>query len=106
MDALEKSFGQFLPSEPVEWLTDNGSAYIVHETQAFAQMLVLVPCMTTVRSLESNGIAESFFKAIKRDYISVMPKPDSQTAVMNLAVAFSHYNEHHPPSALRYRSPR
>ncbi|MCF6691135.1 transposase [Raoultella terrigena] len=25
---------------------------------------------------------------------------------MNLAVAFSHYNEHHPHSALGYRSPR
>jgi hypothetical protein len=35
-----------------------------------------------------------------------MPKPDSQAAVMNLAVAFSHYNEHHPHSALGYRSPR
>ncbi|WP_458646092.1 integrase core domain-containing protein [Citrobacter koseri] len=33
-------------------------------------------------------------------------KPDSQAAVMNLAVAFSHYNEHHPHSALGYRSPR
>ncbi|EHQ3057761.1 transposase, partial [Salmonella enterica] len=31
---------------------------------------------------------------------------DSQAAVMNLAVAFSHYNEHHPHSALGYRSPR
>ncbi len=25
---------------------------------------------------------------------------------MNLAVAFGHYNEHHPYSALGYRSPR
>ncbi len=35
-----------------------------------------------------------------------MPKPDSQMALINLAVAFSHYNEHHPHSALGYRSPR
>ncbi|EAY4944369.1 transposase, partial [Salmonella enterica] len=66
----------------------------------------LEPCTTAVRSPESNGIAESFVKTIKRDYISIMPKPDSQAAVMNLAVAFSHYNEHHPHSALGYRSPR
>ncbi|PWC10998.1 integrase core domain-containing protein, partial [Brenneria corticis] len=45
-------------------------------------------------------------KTIKRDYISIMPKPDSEAAVMNLAVAFSHYNEHHPHNALGYRSPR
>ncbi|WP_121500658.1 IS3 family transposase [Entomohabitans teleogrylli] len=106
LGAVEKRFGQRLPSEPLEWLTDNGSAYRAHETRAFARMLGLEPCTTAVRSPESNGIAESFVKTIKRDYISIMPKPDSGTAVMNLAVAFSHYNEHHPHSALGYRSPR
>ncbi|RDU92049.1 hypothetical protein CHH34_13025, partial [Aeromonas veronii] len=43
---------------------------------------------------------------MKRDYIEMMPKPDSRTAVGNLAIAFEHYNEHHPHSALGYRSPR
>jgi len=28
------------------------------------------------------------------------------TAVHNLAIAFEHYNEQHPHSALKYRSPR
>ena len=106
LGAVEKRFGQHLPSEPLEWLTDNGSAYRAHETRAFARMLGLEPCTTRVRSPESNGIAESFVKTIKRDYISIMPKPDSRTALINLAVAFSHYNEHHPHSALGYRSPR
>ncbi|MDP1001559.1 integrase core domain-containing protein, partial [Klebsiella pneumoniae] len=40
------------------------------------------------------------------DYISIMQKPDRRTAVINLAVAFSHYNEHQPHSALGYLSPR
>ncbi len=35
-----------------------------------------------------------------------MPKSDSQTAVINLSLAFEHYNEYHPHSALGYRSPR
>lgn len=35
-----------------------------------------------------------------------MPKPNSQVQVLNLALAFSHYNEHHPHIALGYRSPR
>jgi len=106
LGAVEKRFGRHLPSEPVEWLTENGSAYRAHESRAFARMPGLEPCTTAVRSPESNGLAESFVKTIKRDYISVMPKPDSQAAVMNLAVTISHYNEHHPHSALGYRSPR
>ncbi len=69
-------------------------------------MLGLEPKNTAVRSPESNGIAESFVKTIKRDYISIMPKPDGLTAAKNLAEAFEHYNEWHPHSALGYRSPR
>jgi transposase InsO family protein len=41
-------------------------------------------------------MAESFVKTMKRDYISIMPKPDGLTAVKNLAEAFEHYNEWHP----------
>ncbi len=89
-----------------EWLTDNGSCYRANETRQFARMLGLEPKSTAVRSPESNGIAESFVKTIKRDYISVMPKPDGLTAAKNLAEAFEHYNEWHPHSALGYRSPR
>ncbi|ENL9684514.1 IS3 family transposase [Escherichia coli] len=87
-------------------LTDNGSCYRANETRQFARMLGLEPKNTAVRSPESNGIAESFVKTIKRDYISIMPKPDGLTAAKNLAEAFEHYNEWHPHSALGYRSPR
>ncbi len=93
-------------SSPLEWLTDNGSCYRANETRQFARMLGLEPKNTAVRSPESNGIAESFVKTIKRDYISIMPKPDGLTAAKNLAEAFEHYNEWHPHSALGYRSPR
>ncbi|WP_157349371.1 IS3 family transposase [Raoultella sp. 10-1] len=91
--AVERRFGNSLLASPVEWLTDNGSAYRSHQTRQFARM-------------ESNGMAESFVKTMKRDYISIMPKPDGLTAVKNLAEAFEHYNEWHPHSALGYRSPR
>ncbi len=53
---------------------------------------------------------------MKRDHISIMPKPDGLTAVKNLVEAFKHYNEwHHPTfrslimtshSVLGYHSPR
>ncbi|MCS6643360.1 IS3 family transposase [Klebsiella pneumoniae subsp. pneumoniae] len=104
--AVERRFGSGLPASPVEWLTDNGSCYRANETRQFARMLGLEPKNTAVRSPESNGIAESFVKTIKRDYISIMPKPDGLTAAKNLAEAFEHYNEWHPHSALGYRSPR
>jgi putative transposase len=44
LGAVEKRFGQHLPSKPLEWLTDNGSAYRAHDTRAFARMLGLEPC--------------------------------------------------------------
>ncbi|WP_153644681.1 IS3 family transposase, partial [Escherichia coli] len=106
LGAVERRFGNELPASPVEWLTDNGSCYRANETRQFARMLGLEPKNTAVRSPESNGIAESFVKTIKRDYISIMPKTDGLTAAKNLAEAFEHYNEWHPHSALGYRSPR
>ncbi|EHL6028919.1 TPA: IS3 family transposase [Escherichia coli] len=106
LGAVERRFGNELPASPVEWLTDNGSCYRANETRQFARMLGLEPKNTAVRSPGSNGIAESFVKTIKRDYISIMPKPDGLTAAKNLTEAFEHYNEWHPHSALGYRSPR
>ncbi|OWT57678.1 IS3 family transposase [Candidimonas nitroreducens] len=105
--ALEHRFGgaDHAPAE-VEWLTDNGSAYIAGKTRAFAQQIGLKPVTTPIRSPQSNGMAESFVKTIKRDYVAFMPKPDVPAALQNLAIAFEHYNEQHPHSALKYRSLR
>lgn len=104
--SVEKRFGNRLPEKPVQWLTDNGSAYRAHETRQFARELNLEPCTTAVSSPQSNGMAERFVKTMKEDYIAFMPKPDVRTALHNLAAAFNHYNENHPHSALGYRSPR
>ncbi len=51
-------------------------------------------------------MAESLVKTMKRDYVVHMPKPDVAIARRNLAIAFEHYNEQYPHSALKYRSPR
>jgi putative transposase len=104
--AIEQRFGDQLPQQPIQWLTDNGSAYLARQTRAFARQIRLEPVTTPVRSPQSNGMAESFVKTMKRDYIAFMPKPDAPTAMRNLALAFEHYNEHHPHQALKYRSPR
>ncbi len=41
LGAVERRFGNDLPSSPVEWLTDNGS--LATETRQFARMLGLEP---------------------------------------------------------------
>ena len=79
---------------------------IAEKTRAFASTIGLKPLTTPVCSPQSNGMAESFVKTMKRDYVAYMPKPDADTVAQNLALAFEHYNEHHPHSALKYRSPR
>ncbi|UZE08893.1 IS3 family transposase [Pseudomonas corrugata] len=106
LESVEKRFGDQLPATPVQWLSDNGSAYTAEQTRLFARQIGLQPVTTPVRSPQSNGMAESFVKTIKRDYVAHMPKPDRETALRNLAIAFEHYNEQHPHSALNYRSPR
>jgi putative transposase len=95
-----------LPATPVQWLSDNGSAYTAEQTRLFVRQIGFQPVTTPVRSPQSNGMAESFVKTIKRDYVAHMPKPERETALRNLAIAFEHYNEQHPHSALNYRSPR
>ena len=103
--SVEKRFGDGLPAAPVQWLTDNGSAYTAHETRRFARGLNLEPCTTAVNSPQSNGMAERFVKTMKEDYIAFMPKSGVRTALQNLAATFRHYNENHPHSALGYHSP-
>ncbi|EEG2585974.1 DDE-type integrase/transposase/recombinase, partial [Salmonella enterica subsp. enterica serovar Kentucky] len=99
--AIEKRFGD-RPERPIQWLTDNGSAYTTHETRQFARELNLEPCTTAVSSPQSNGMAERFVKTMKEVYITFMLKPNVRTALHNLAVAI----ENHLYSASGYLSPR
>ena len=57
---VERQFGISKAAHPVEWLSDNGSAYIAKDTLDTATALGLKLCFTPVRSPESNGIAEAF----------------------------------------------
>lgn len=104
--AVERRFGDIRAPRPVEWLSDNGSPYTAIETRRFAGQINLVPCFTPVASPESNGLAEAFVKTFKRDYLRVNPLPDAKTALDQLAGWFEDYNENHPHSGLRMRSPR
>jgi putative transposase len=106
MQAVERRFGTSeTPTKPVEWLTDNGSCYTAAETKSFAKLLGLKPVTTPVTSPQSNGMAESFVKTLKRDYAKLANRPDSKTVMAQLQGWFDDYNSYHPHSALGYLPP-
>lgn len=90
----------------IEWLTDNGSAYTANATIGFAAMMGLSVCTTPYYSPESNGMAESFIKTFKRDYVDMHELPDAETVMGLLPSWFEDYNEYHPHKGLKMRSPR
>ena len=104
--ALESRFGEHRTPRPIQFLTDNGSAYTARETKSFAELVGLNPCFTPVRNPESNGLAESFVKTFKRDYVYVNDRSDAQTVLQQLTGWFEDYNEYHPHKGLKMKSPR
>jgi len=54
----------------------------------------------------TNGMSEPFVKTFKRDYVRVNPLPDAQTVLRQIDGWFEDYNENHPHSGLKMRSPR
>lgn len=106
-EAIEARFGMVnhLPHR-VQWLSDNAPAYIARETRTFAQMMGLDICTTPFYSPESNGMAESFVKTFKRDYVHMNILTDAITVMNQLPGWFGDYNENHPHKGLKMMSPR
>lgn len=70
IEAVERLFGsvEAVPQGlELEFLSDNGGAYIAVETRALARALGLKLINTPVCSPQSNGMAESFVNTFKRD---------------------------------------
>ena len=103
---VERRFGSTRTPHSVEWLSDNGSAYIAKETRQIATALGLRLAFTPVRSPESNGISEAFVKTLKRDYARVSILTHAATTMALLSGWFEDYNTVHPHSGLRFLSPR
>ena len=93
-------------SQPVEWLTDNGSCLTALETRNFAREPRVECRFTPVRSPQSNGMAESFVKTFKRDYVFCHALPDAVSVLRQLPDWFEGYNENAPHNSLRMLSPR
>ncbi len=105
--AIEYRFG-LVDKVPhmIQWLSDNGSAYTAYDTITFARLMGLQVCTTPYHSPESNGMAESFVKTFKRDYVLMHELNDARTVIEQLPSWFEDYNEYHPHKGLKMRSPR
>ncbi len=109
IEAEEKRFGDIdgIPkAHTLGFLSDNGGAYIAAETRQIARQLGLKPVNRPVCSPQSNGLAESFVNTFKRDYVSRMDLANARTVMAQMAAGFEHFNEVHPHSALKMKSPR
>lgn len=106
LEAVEARFGGIRATQPVEVLSDNGSACTARDTRILARQLGLRPCFTPVRSPQSNGLPEAFVATLKRDHVQVAPLPDAASALALISAWFEDRNDHHPHSGLRMRSPR
>ena len=106
--AVEARFGGHRAPHSVEMLSDNGSPYIAKDTRIFARQLGLKPCFTPVKSPQrcAARISEVFVNTLKRDYVNVTPLPNATTVLGLIAGWFEDYNENHPHSGLKMRSPR
>jgi len=106
-ESIEARFGMVdrVPRR-IQWLSDNGPAYIARATRQFAQGMGLEVCTTPYYSPESNGMAESFVNTFKRDYVHVNPLRDARSVMERLPGCFRDYNEIHPHKGLKMMSPR
>jgi putative transposase len=80
-------------------------ASALQRAHSFAKELSLKPVTTPVTIAQSNGMAESFAKTLKRDYAKLANRPDSKTVMAQLKDWFDDYNSYHSHSALDYLPP-
>lgn len=106
--ALWSRFGQRALTSPIEiqWLSDNGGAYVSTDTVLYAETLGFKPITTPAYSPESNGMAEAFVNTIKRDYVGGADLSDAHTVICQLPAWLEDYNRIAPHSALGFLSPK
>jgi putative transposase len=107
VQAIEHRFGAETRklTNPIEFLSDNGSIYASDETRTFGAEIGFVMCTTPPYSPESNGMAESFVKSFKRDYVYLADPWTAADVLRDLSRWFDDYNRVRPHKGLRMLSP-
>jgi putative transposase len=107
VSCIDSRFGQ-VPDLPrkLQWLSDNGPAYVSRETIHFGRTLGFEMCTTAPYSPESNGIAEAFVKTFKRDYAYISDLSSAKRVMKQLPEWFDDYNNYAPHKGLKMLSPR
>jgi transposase InsO family protein len=107
-ESVEQRFGKDVRKLPkrIQWLTDNGPGFVANETVYFGRSLGFEMCSTAPYSPESNGMAEAFVKTFKRDYVNLGDLSSAERVREQLPIWFEDYNEKHPHSGLKMKSPR
>lgn len=75
----------------LQLLIDNGSAYISQQTKALLKALDIEDCKKWGSSPQSNGIAESFVKILKRYYLHFIDLSSPKTALSCLPEMIQRY---------------
>lgn len=104
--SVDKRFPAGRAPRKIQWLSDRGSIYRAQLTRETARMINLEPCFTAAYSPSSNGVAEAFVGAMKRDYVYVNDCYDADSVLRMLPEWFEDYNTVAPHSALQMMSPR
>lgn len=106
-ETVEARFGRVTKTpHVVQWLSDNGSGYVAHETVAFGRAIGLDVCTTAPYSPESNGMAEAFVKTFKRDYVQLGDLSSADVVRAQLPGWFRDYNEQAPHKGLGMKAPQ
>jgi transposase InsO family protein len=107
VQAIESRFGAGTRRIPmsIEWLSDNGSIYTSDETRAFGAEIGFAMCTTPPYSPESNGMAESLVKSLKRDYVYLADLLTAADVLAQLPEWVDDYNRVRPHKGLKMLSP-
>jgi putative transposase len=103
--AKEKRFGDRNVTN-TQFLSDNGPQYTAYATMSFLESIGFEVCHTPAYSPESNGMAESFVKTLKRDYAYISRLPNAKDVIDILPKWIEDYNNFAPHKGLKMKSPK
>ena len=106
IEAVKKRFGtERISSGSIEFLSDNGPEYIHRILKKFLENVGFTVCKTPIRSPESNGLVESFFRGFKRDYVYQSECETFEAVSMMIGSWIEDYNTKAPHGSLGMLTP-